>query len=118
MNDRKVCDVDNFVYEPAPGPPYAGLETGKWWQRAHWRSEANENNHVIMPIILYADGASAGFRRNLSLKPIVVSVGNISGDAQRSDAGKRCIGYWPSIKVLKKRRYNSRYCIFACIFAS
>lgn len=99
MNDRKVCDVDNFVYQPTPGPPYSGLETGKWWQTAHFSSEAEKNGHVIMPIILYADGASPDFRRNLALKPIVISVGNISGDAQRSVAGKRCIGYWPNIKV-------------------
>ena len=99
MNDRKVCDVDNFVCKPAPGPPYGGLETGKWWETAHRLSEAEENGFVLMPILIYADGAAPDFRRNLSLKPIVVSIGNVSGDAQRSVARKRCIGFWPNLKV-------------------
>ena len=99
LNDRNISRADNFVCEPNPGPPYAGLETGKWWTKAHNLSKAAENGFVLMPIILYADGASPDFRRNMSVKPIVVSVGNLGGVAQRSVAGKRCVGYWPKIKV-------------------
>ena len=100
LNDRKVCDTDNFVCEPAPGPPLKGFETGTWWEKAHKLSEADEHGFCLMPIILYTDGASPDFRRNLSIKPIVISVGNISGESQRTVAGKRCIGYWPKLKVL------------------
>ena len=53
----------------------------------------------VMPVILYTDGASPDFRRNLSIKPIVVSCGNYVGSVVRSMAGKRCVGYWPKIPV-------------------
>ena len=104
LNDRKVCDTDNFVCEPSPGPPFKGMETGSWWNTAHQKSKAAENGFVLMPIILYTDSATPDFRLNMSIKPIVVSVGNISGDAQRSVAGKRCIGNWPSLKVRDREK--------------
>ena len=62
-------------------------------------SQAQEKNFRLMPIIIYTDGASPDFRRSLSIKPIVVSVGNYVGEISRKVSGKRCIGYWPKIKV-------------------
>lgn len=54
---------------------------------------------TLCPIILYTDGASPDFRRNLSLKPIVIACGNYKGHVIRSVSGKRCIGYWPKLPV-------------------
>ena len=52
-----------------------------------------------MPIIFYTDASSPDFKRSLALKPIVISAGNLVGSVTRTTAGKRCIGYWPKLKV-------------------
>ena len=100
FHDPLINSQQNLVFEPSRRRSYAGLETGLWWKEAHKLAECDKLGGYLMPIILYTDGASPDFRRNLSIKPIVVSVGNFNVDCRRMVAGKRCVGYWPKLKVL------------------
>lgn len=100
LHDPSINAEENLMWDANPGPPYAELNTGNWWDMVERNSRARENGFHIMPIILYTDGASPDFRRNVSLKPIVVSCGNYKGSVCRSTQGKRCCGFWPKLKVI------------------
>lgn len=99
--DKGIAVEDNLLWWAEPGPPYSELNTGRWWATAEKKSGASLNKeYSIMPIILYTDGASPDFRRSAALKPIVVQCGNFVGAVNRTTNGKRCVGFWPKIKVV------------------
>ena len=98
--DKSIAKTDNLIWRAELGPPFSELNSGRWWTTAEAKSGAAPNyEYELMPIILYTDGASPDFRRSVSLKPIVVQCGNYVGAVNRTNAGKRCAGFWPSIKV-------------------
>lgn len=98
--DPSIAQEDKLIWRADPGPPFSEQNSGTWWYTAEKKSGACPNyEYELMPLILYTDGASPDFRRSTSLKPVVVQCGNFIGDVTRSNAGKRCAGFWPKIKV-------------------
>lgn len=98
-----------YLWKPAAlGASYAELNTGTWWHTVHENSLAEETGFDVVPIILATDGSAQDFRRSLSIQPINITVGNFPGSVQRTDASKRCIGYWPDIKTKSKTVEHER----------
>lgn len=108
LQDPAIAIEDNLMWTANTGPPFGELNTGKRWEDAETKSKVSASGFNVCPIILYTDGASPDFRRNLSLKPIVVSCGNYVGSVCRRDVGKRCVGFWPKLPV-------STGVLYACI---
>jgi hypothetical protein len=57
---------------------------------------------TLLPVILYLDDTSVDFRGNRAYKPLVVCVGNYKHRVNNSNNGKRCVGYFPKVRLSKK----------------
>ena len=98
--DDSIASWENWIWRPKEfDGTYGELNTGWRWREAALLSNADSLGFEMMPIILYTDASHPDFRRGLGLKPIVVQCGNYIGAVNRTRKGKRCVGYWPSLKV-------------------
>lgn len=99
--DWSIASHENWIWRAARvGGVYSEMNTATWWEDVENRSQALRLGLCIMPIILYVDTCHPDFRQDADLAPIVVSCGNYIGDINRTNHGKRCIGYWPVYEVL------------------
>ena len=104
LQDDSIASDDNLVWEPAPEDgQYGELNSGAWWRHAHAVSKADEKGFSLTPIFIYADTSCPDFRQSSGLKPIYVACGNYRSNVTKSFAGKKCIGFWPEIKVARCR---------------
>ena len=89
-----------MIWDAAPYTgKYSELNTGSFWRDAQIISQAKELGCHIMPVGLYTDKSIADFKQSIGLKPVIVTCGNYIGQVTRSQAGKRCVGYYPEVKV-------------------
>lgn len=98
--DDSIASEDNWIWKPTDfNGVYGELNSGWRWREAAKHSGAVEHGFDLMPVILYTDASHPDFRKGLGLKPIVVQCGNYIGAVTRTRKGKRCVGYWPELKV-------------------
>ena len=98
--DDSIASADNFIWTAdSYKGKFSELNTGWWWREVEQRSQARSRGFFIMPIIFYIDESHPDFRQGADLKPIVVSCGNYIGAVNRTRAGKRCIGYFQTLRV-------------------
>ena len=92
-----------MIWDAAPFTgKYGELNTGSFWRDAQIISQAKELGCHIMPVGLYTDKSIADFKQSIGLKPVIVTCGNYIGQVTRSQAGKRCVGYYPEVQVFRE----------------
>ena len=100
--------VGHFIWEPKEyDGRYSEMNTGWWWREVAARTCASVLGLLIMPIIFFMDASHPDWRQGADLKPIIVACGNYIGKVCRSRKGKRCIGYYPVLKVNGKYKNKS-----------
>jgi hypothetical protein len=56
-----------------------------------------EDNHILIPLLLYCDGVSVGWGSNVTFENATISLGNFPADLTRSMLGKMNIGFTSSV---------------------
>jgi hypothetical protein len=57
----------------------------------------NDDNHILVPLLLYGDGVSVGWGSSRNFENATVSLGNFPADLTRSMLGKMNIGFTASV---------------------
>jgi hypothetical protein len=56
-----------------------------------------DDNHILIPLLLFCDGVSVGWGCNVTFENATVSVGNFPADLTRKLIGKMNIGFTSSV---------------------
>jgi hypothetical protein len=56
-----------------------------------------DDNHILIPLLMYSDGVSLGWGSNVTFENATVSLGNFPADLTRKMIGKMNIGYTSSV---------------------
>lgn len=102
LDNKLSTQPEGYLWEPVPfNGTYSELNTGTWWSTVCENLKAADlvPHLQVVPLIFATDGSAQDFRSSMSIQPINLAVGNYPGSVNRTDAAKRCIGYWPDFKT-------------------
>ena len=89
LNDKRLMQDDYLVFcnddplSPPPPSAYLGeLCTGKWFAKAY-QILCKKEGDILCPILLYIDGMKIDLHGQLSLKPVMFTLGFFNQETQR-----------------------------------
>lgn len=110
LTDPRIMDEDYLFWgnDPFSPPPddldyVADLNTGLAYTETWHQLITNPGKQVLMPVVLYIDGAVTGQFNNLPITPVRMSLGIFTRKARNRDFMWGTLGYIPHITAEKSR---------------
>jgi hypothetical protein len=97
LNNRRVTNEATLLRNYSKDG-YAGrrseVNSGDWWKRTEVEVREKYGRHInLLPLIFCADGSPTSLKG--SVKPVYLSIGNVSLKARLRIDGKECLAYIP-----------------------
>ena len=110
LTDPRFSDDDflHFANDPLAPPPddldyISDVNTGLSYSVTYKQLITNPQKQMLVPIILYIDGAITGQFGKLEVEPLKMSIGILNRAARDKEYGWRTLGYVPDYTKAKSR---------------
>ena len=108
LTDPRVTDDDYLFFDddPTATPPesmshFGDLNTGKAYREAVKKYKQGIKSRVILPIVIYIDGADTGSMKNMPITAVKIALGIHNRKYRDLDQAWRTLGYVASVKKPK-----------------
>jgi hypothetical protein len=84
------------------------LNSGKWYHKTYYLKCHGKKNHVLLPIILFADKTFSDKRGNLCQEPVLFTLGIFNKATRQRPRAWRPLGFIPNLSLHNKHLKQSQ----------